>query len=261
MIVMIVRSGAYMKLLYVIISGYRRFVKANTVRLSEPLIAIVGPNEAGKSSFLSALLQLDNDNPIPDRDQTRRATHPPQISGAYELDQSDQNALDEVQPGLQIKKCTLRKKKDGKFEVGLDPTPAHDLVPRRNIIKELTSVPASVFAGNKKRQEEIKKLIGAVLKQLNNEKDYLGPPVIQSIKELSTQFKNIFAPQPSINQAIVMSKEVADEARRFSGLLDELAKHEENSLPQKVRNVLLRRRPKIIFFEPEARNLLKESMI
>lgn len=113
-----------MKLLHVTIAGYRRFAKASTVRLCEPLIAIVGPNEAGKSSFLSALALLGSTTTaIRDRDQTRRTSQSPHISGVYELDQSDQLALDEIQPGLEIKKCTFQKRKDGGFSVKLEPAP------------------------------------------------------------------------------------------------------------------------------------------
>lgn len=47
-----------MKLLRASMAGYRRFADRMDVRLSEPLIALVGPNEAGKTSFLDALRLL-----------------------------------------------------------------------------------------------------------------------------------------------------------------------------------------------------------
>ncbi|MEL6687898.1 MAG: AAA family ATPase [Pseudomonadota bacterium] len=44
------------------IRGYRRFRNETTVSFSPSLTALVGPNEAGKTSFLSALHDFQNDN-------------------------------------------------------------------------------------------------------------------------------------------------------------------------------------------------------
>lgn len=51
-------------------TGYRRF--ADTwINLDAPVIAIVGPNEAGKTSLLRALARAADDEPIADTDVTR----------------------------------------------------------------------------------------------------------------------------------------------------------------------------------------------
>ena len=54
----------------VIITGYKRFKKAN-VLLDRNLIAFVGPNEAGKSSFFNALLSLEHTSEYENNELTR----------------------------------------------------------------------------------------------------------------------------------------------------------------------------------------------
>lgn len=50
--------------------GYRRLLKAD-MYVGRKTVAFVGPNEAGKSSILSALLLFTSDNPVPATDATR----------------------------------------------------------------------------------------------------------------------------------------------------------------------------------------------
>jgi len=54
----------------VVITGYKRFKKSSTF-LDRKLIAIVGPNEAGKSSFLNALMSLEDNKPYSTSDLTK----------------------------------------------------------------------------------------------------------------------------------------------------------------------------------------------
>ena len=55
------------------ITGYKRF-KDTSVYLNRKLIAFVGPNEAGKSSFFQALLSLGNSEPYLKNELTRGVT-------------------------------------------------------------------------------------------------------------------------------------------------------------------------------------------
>ena len=52
---------------------FRRFVDAE-INLDAPVIAVVGPNEAGKTSVLDALVQARTTSPIQQRDLTRGRT-------------------------------------------------------------------------------------------------------------------------------------------------------------------------------------------
>lgn len=52
------------------IIGYRRLLEADAY-VGRKTVAFVGPNEAGKSSVLSALRLFDSDDPVPERDASR----------------------------------------------------------------------------------------------------------------------------------------------------------------------------------------------
>ena len=59
-----------MRLVWLYLYGYRRFEEAK-INLDAPVIALVGPNEAGKSSILDALLEIGNSDKFEERDFTR----------------------------------------------------------------------------------------------------------------------------------------------------------------------------------------------
>lgn len=126
------------------------------------------------------------------------------------------------------------------------PPPAHDLQPRQKLLKDLAGA-QGLLRGPEK--EEGRKLFDTVFKQLSSTNDFLGTTIIKSIRDLASQLKNSAHPA---------RKDEADRALNLSGLLTDLANHEENSLPQRVRNILSDRRPQILSFDAEDRNLLKE---
>ena len=90
---------ACMKLIGAQVQGFRRFEDPVNVRLLESLIAIVGQNEAGKSSFLDSLNELNKGEGIDERDQTRRSDVSTLISATYEIDQEDKDELNDIPQG------------------------------------------------------------------------------------------------------------------------------------------------------------------
>ena len=60
-----------MDLVWVKVEGFRRFRESTTLNTNSKLIALLGPNEAGKSSLLKAILHLSHDNARMDEDAPR----------------------------------------------------------------------------------------------------------------------------------------------------------------------------------------------
>lgn len=73
------------KLISLTVENYRRFVKRTSVKLNGPLVALVGPNEAGKSSALRALQRLDDDSPFGPDELPRRREGLPEIAGSSQM--------------------------------------------------------------------------------------------------------------------------------------------------------------------------------
>ncbi len=72
--------------------GYRRFREATKLRIRTRVFALLGPNEAGKTSALKAIASLGNDGAIAESDLAHDAefvANQPIIEGLFELDNDD----------------------------------------------------------------------------------------------------------------------------------------------------------------------------
>ena len=79
-----------MQLYSVSVEGWRRFADRQTLQLNGKLIALVGPNEAGKSSLLAALQSLDEVRAIIPSDVARgKSLSDLFLRGYYHLDDED----------------------------------------------------------------------------------------------------------------------------------------------------------------------------
>lgn len=85
------------------ISGYRRFAERQTIRFDTKLTALVGPNEAGKSSLLKALLHIGREGPFSspeDEMELTRIRDVPDnecvLRADFSLSTDDQSALEET---------------------------------------------------------------------------------------------------------------------------------------------------------------------
>lgn len=131
------KEDTAVQLIHVAIEGYRRFEQRSTIRLEGPLTAIVGPNEAGKSSVLRALELLNDDEPIPDTDVTRGHHGRTVIEATFVLNKADRDALGDLPGASKVRTCVIRKSKDGPVRAVADPSPPHDTTARNALGKRL----------------------------------------------------------------------------------------------------------------------------
>ena len=87
-----------MRIVWLTLNCYRRF-ENTTVNLDAPVVALVGPNEAGKSSLLQALIDVEESGEFDDRDITRDL-HPQGrvLEAMFLLDDADREILRERVP-------------------------------------------------------------------------------------------------------------------------------------------------------------------
>lgn len=86
-----------MRLVSVRIAGYKRFEAPATLWVTSPLIAIVGPNEAGKTSLLEAMRHLSRNARFVRTEYTDRRepeTDDAIVSARYTVESADRQAAE-----------------------------------------------------------------------------------------------------------------------------------------------------------------------
>ncbi len=236
-----------MRLIGVEVQGYRRFADRVSVRFLEDLVALVGQNEAGKTSFLEALEEFNTEGQIEESDQTRRADIPTKIQATFNLEEGDWKDLRSVDGGEEIEQCTLTKKEDGTLSISLDPKPEHDLKPRKEAYSALTSLQESEVY-QERVARGVQNALQNVVSTLESEDDYLGDENLNQIQELAEDLKNV----------VDNLEEKEDDTSKMDEvvkLLGDFIEHERNSPPHRAREILLKRRPKFLIFDEADRNL------
>jgi ABC-type cobalamin/Fe3+-siderophores transport system ATPase subunit len=148
----------FMRLVSAYCKGYRRFYQQADMNLDPRLVCIVGPNAAGKSSFLKALTRLNSEFDGIDFDtvdHTRsHAGEQIEVGARYELDAEDRAEIAEVPEArnathLKVRKVSARS--DRMFD--LEPVPVRDRQPRADLAKRLTAFRRSKWVRNRAAQE------------------------------------------------------------------------------------------------------------
>lgn len=125
------------------LEGYRRFEAQSTLDLTPRVVAIVGPNEAGKTSLLDALEKLTDPTvelafgkseftgrEVPDDDE-------PILSALYELDVDDRKALEGIRGADKIRLWQRERHASGTAYVNAIPMPRRDQTLRKRVSKDV----------------------------------------------------------------------------------------------------------------------------
>ncbi|WP_120520792.1 AAA family ATPase [Arthrobacter celericrescens] len=129
-----------MRLTSAYIKGYGRLVDAK-INLDSKVIAIVGPNEAGKTTLLKALAHAGSDAPvlIPQRARgSQVADDATVVSLKYILDDQDRKSVADLMLDEPPQTMTVgRKAQGGTVAVGLQPLPRKARAPLTQAVKQL----------------------------------------------------------------------------------------------------------------------------
>ena len=237
-----------MKLLFASVEGYGRFYDKATVRIDERVIAVVGPNEAGKSTLLRALTRLEDDEPWKPGEATRGSLlEGPEISATFALEDEDESRLCEEIPGIDLRQFTIVKGPSGQRSYILDPYPRRSREPRRKTLAALRDHLATMDTAH--LVDESIDGIRVTAEALDTDAESLEPSVIDFI----IQLREAILSSPAIESWSLLD----DSSRSALGkLLSEFLEVEQPPAPASRAGQILRaRRPMFLLFDEADRSL------
>jgi hypothetical protein len=126
-------SFVAVELLAVGLWGVRRFAEKDgpLMDVVGSPIAVVGPNEAGKTTFLRSLELLNDPGEIPAGDLTRGGDGDARVIAHYRLEEDDLQAIAHIHRVGTPRTLEVYKTTDGSRYANVRPTGEHDLEPRK----------------------------------------------------------------------------------------------------------------------------------
>jgi ABC-type cobalamin/Fe3+-siderophores transport system ATPase subunit len=236
-----------MRLIAFSVEGFRRFALKSSVKLHGPLIALIGPNEAGKSSLLEALAELNHSQPIGEKAYPRRSLLKPSLQWHFQLEVSDKAALKGIHDTRHLDRILITKKVDGGFVWQMLPhSPARDLRQRASLAKTLGRYRSNKLfvAAHSDDENPFKfELYDDVLHRLQDGGDYEDAD-ISKLRKLASTIRGGVSNRGLKGMAEIPENLVA------------LAQREEEPSPwTQVTRALMPRIPRIERFEQEDREL------
>jgi AAA domain, putative AbiEii toxin, Type IV TA system/AAA domain len=255
-----------MRLIKLKVTDFRRFAGEQSLDLNEDLIALVGPNEAGKSSILGAIEMVGRSVPPAATDTTRGLAGPAAIAALFTLDPDDRAVLTGIHSGDTVHRIWVTRTAGQDLSTwGLEASPLRDLVPRhrcKELVEALDGDPAldaaystgADWPWNHQAYLDAQGILASSSETLPDE-------AISALEVLGNSLRAIRYPPPEaeVPSADVVSEERRREAAReatASALLD-LADIERRPTPwRQIVNALDGRIPDVAFFSAPDRELL-----
>lgn len=243
-----------MKLISAEIHGYKRFAQKSQVNLDGKLIAIIGPNEAGKSSLLKALQHLNHNEPFIKSGASLELTRGITISdeqiivgATFLLEQADQDAVAHIEDTGKLRWLKISKAPNGNYIADVLPRPQRDLSHRQKAVKALQEIrglikQSEIKIGPEKKDDPLP-TVDKLITALDVSHEQLSQAVLADIKSVAAMFLS-----SGLAAEIELLQTLAPE-------LDSLAIDEESTPHIRSMHILFKRRPQFLFFNEETRNL------
>jgi predicted ATP-dependent endonuclease of OLD family len=235
-----------MELKSLTLSGFRRFSDKTRLNLEGKLVALLGPNEAGKTSLLQAMSMHQSGASIPQTDHSYSSPNSPSITLSYFLSSEDAKIA-----GIDRRTWLhVTKKSDGALQGKLDHFPDRDLSKRaacstaylaaREALLAPTDLPKP-FRGWKQ------KLPDDIAHTLTDRTDAYSRAELQKIEGLKSEIDSAnFSQLPDYMKVMT----------ELSAAIADLVQFERSHDPhQQAVQRVIHLRPKILEFTDEYRDL------
>lgn len=238
-----------MKLISVELTGFKRFEETTKINLDGKLIALVGPNEAGKTSILEALGWFGSDEPIPRSEWTRATTPDPDdvaVEALWLLSPEDLKDVHIPQGNEPPRWLVHRKLFGGERRVKLTPNLKREKGPRRRAREELDKLSRSKWVAETEEPPFDVEQISVLHAELDTNQGTLPP----EIRERIGAFADL------LGGAVADDDAAPAYARDLVERLEKLRDHEDDTHPNSA--AIQELRPLIPVFLPftdDARNL------
>jgi len=241
-----------MRLIGVRIDGVGR-LQGVDFRVDRKLTAIVGPNEAGKSTILKALRNLNDSDPITARERSRNVSVPDSqvvVEADFVIEAADLRLLADLPLSTKPRTYTRLKKADGSRQRSIEPKPTFEEKLWRHAVagvKVLLAMveEASFEAGSSEETDRVSSLalLQSLLDFLESRSGEFGP---SSFDELLTVLARM-APGVAVTAEHLES---LDAKTRFLV--------ENPDAEEAVASILIPRIPRFELFSESDRSLLAE---
>jgi predicted ATP-dependent endonuclease of OLD family len=253
-----------MRLKLVCVRGYKRFGARACLDTRGPVVAIVGPNEAGKTSLLHAIEHVSSDDDLGLHEYTDHHLIPDEdwvVQADFSLEGDDRKELgDLIAPGLDLTYRHFRYPQ-GNAKFTLYPAVPRDKSSREVAVATLDAALADGWLeslqakeddeeGDEDEESGLAERGRELVEKLRSDDDWLPTEVRTELAELG---KAIVAELP---------EELHDDstvANELAGALEAAAAHENEQPPNHlINNILDKRVPQFLLFDDVARELQTE---
>jgi hypothetical protein len=231
-----------MELLAVGVSGYRRFGVSGDLDVTGNPIAIVGPNEVGKTSFLRALEHLNEAGSFQPNELTHGGDGNVEVRAVFALNDDDRT---EIAKFGGVGRPTIFKmwNRGGDSLIAqVEPALERDRRLREKTVSELSRLLATTWFKSLDPDDAVAERLVELHDTLPDEKESIADERRAQIREAADELEQ--------------REGASATAKRVAASLRQLDDHESEEHPQAAaRNFLFRQRPVFLWFDEDRRQI------